>query len=261
MAPVTSSLMIWLVLIVATAGANITSIITRTRGTLQTPSSDWSLCRHTVTPKKPGGSVTCQTISDMLVGEGGFDWMVDTPCSLICGFWTSPPGLWLWGLCFMPLDKGRVSPVATMGLEGCSTFSQPGNWFGGLLFAAGSMVAFFMRVLAGTELGSDLLGWDGRDLFWKSYALEHILSGEGEVAPHLFPKLHHAPHHKAWFTSSRQSNLLCPELKGPGICHHLLTLNFPDIPAGKDGIWGWPEILPAKTWQCRWSLMVILHLA
>ena len=76
--------------------------------------------------------------------------MVDTPCSLVWGCWTSsPPELWLWGLHFVPLNKGRVSPVVTMGLQGCSTFSQPGNWFRGLFFAAGSMVAFFIGVLAG----------------------------------------------------------------------------------------------------------------
>ena len=107
-------------------------------------------------------------------------------------------------------------------------------------------------------LGSDLLRWNDGGFLLKSYALEHILIREGEVALHLFPKLYHTPHQMAWFTSSRWINLLCPELKDPGIWHHLLMLNFLDIPAGKDGIWWWQEVLPAKTWQCRWSLMVIL---
>ena len=68
-------------------------------------------------------------------------------------------------------------------------------------------------------------------MLWESYALEHILI-RGEVAPHLFPKLYYAPCQKARFTFSRQINLLCPEVKGPGICHCLLMLDFLDILAG-----------------------------
>ena len=81
-APVTSSLMIQLVLIVATAGTDITSIVNGSRGTLQTPSSDWCLCRHATTLMKPGGGIACWMTSNLLVGKGGFDWIVDTPCSL-----------------------------------------------------------------------------------------------------------------------------------------------------------------------------------
>ena len=83
MAPVNLSLMIQLVLIIATAGADITSLINGSRGTLQTPFGDWPLCRHAVKPMKPGGSITHQTTSDLLVGKGGFGWMVATPCSLV----------------------------------------------------------------------------------------------------------------------------------------------------------------------------------
>ena len=75
--------MIWLVLIVATAGTDITSIVNGSRGTLQTPSGDWFLHRHAVTPMNPGGSVACQMTSDLLVGKGGSDWVVDTPASLV----------------------------------------------------------------------------------------------------------------------------------------------------------------------------------
>ena len=153
-----------------------------------------------------------------------------------------------------------------MGLEGCSTFSQPGNLFGGL-FSAGSstvisMVASLMGVPAGVgwALWGHLLGWDHKGFFWKSYALENILIGEGDVALHLFLKVYHAPHQKVWFTPSRQINLLCPELKGPGICHDLLMLNFLDILACKDRIWWWQKILQVKAQWYRWGLMVILHL-
>ena len=67
-----------------------------------------------------------------------------------------------------------------------------------------------------------------------SYAIKHILIREGEVALHLLPEFYYAPHQQAWFTSRRQINLLHPELKGLGVCHCLLMLDFTDILAGKD---------------------------
>ena len=130
-------------------------------------SSDWSCNRHTVTPTKPGGSVAHQTTSNLLVGEGAFGWMDDTPCPLVWGCWSNPPPKpWLWCLYFMPLNKGRVSLAVTTGLEGCSTFSQPGNLFGGLFSVAGSMVIPTVASLMGCQLalvghsGDDLLGWE-----------------------------------------------------------------------------------------------------
>ena len=104
-----------------------------------------------------------------------------------------------------------------MGLEGCSTFSQPGNLFRGLFSAASSMVvstaASFTGMLAGVGLAprSNFFGWDDGGL----HALEHILIREREVALPSPPRalLHSLP--KVWFTSTRHINLLCPELKGP----------------------------------------------
>ena len=86
--------------------------------------------------------------------QGGSDWIVNTLGFSVWGIRTSPsPILQLWGICLRPLDKGGICLVVTMGLEGCSTFSQPGNLLGGLFSAVGSMaismVASFMGALAG----------------------------------------------------------------------------------------------------------------
>ena len=70
-------------LIIATAGTDITSIVNGSRGTLHTPSIDWSLYQHAVTLMKPGGGITHCTTSILLVGEGGSDWGVDTPGSSV----------------------------------------------------------------------------------------------------------------------------------------------------------------------------------
>ena len=144
-------------LIIATAGTDITSIVDGPRGNLHTPSINWSLCRHTVTQRKPGGGIICWMTSTLLVGEGGSDWVVDTPGPSVWGCQTNPPPkLQLWGLLFGPLGKGEVSPAATMGLEGCSTFSQPGNLFGGLFSAQGPMVISMVASLTGCWL---VLAW------------------------------------------------------------------------------------------------------
>ena len=138
--PITSSFIMWLVLIVTTAGPNITAILNGFGGTSQTSSGDWSLCKHTVTPMKPGSGIAHWTTSDSLVGEGGSYWMADTLNSLFWGCKTSlSPKLQLWGLHFGPLDKGGICSAATTGLEVCNTFSQPGNWFGGFFSAVSSM--------------------------------------------------------------------------------------------------------------------------
>ena len=109
-------------------------------------------------------------------------------------------------------------------------------------------------------LGTGLLGWRCRCLLQKSHTLKHILIREGGVTPHLFPKLFYTPHQQAWFPYSRQINFLCPELKSSGICHHLLMLDFPNVPTSKDRVGWWQEVLLEKTWWCRWGLLVVLHL-
>ena len=58
---------------VATMGTNTAAILKGSWGTLQTFSGNWSHCRQAVTPVKPGGSVTCQTTSNSLVGDGSSD--------------------------------------------------------------------------------------------------------------------------------------------------------------------------------------------
>ena len=72
--PITLSFTLWLMLIVAIAGLNNTAILNGFGGTSQTSSGDWSLCKHVITPMKPGGGMACQTISDLLVGKGGPNW-------------------------------------------------------------------------------------------------------------------------------------------------------------------------------------------
>ena len=184
---------------VAAVGPDSTAILNASG--LETPTGSWSLHKHTVTPPKPGGSIALWTTYNSLVGEGGSDWVVNTLSSSVWGIWTNPsPKLQLQGLCLRPLDKGGIHLAATMGLEGCSTFSQAGNLFGGLFSAAGSMVMSMVAsftVGAGWcwlgAMGSNLFGWDDGGFLWESYALEHILIGEGEVALHLFPKLYYTP--------------------------------------------------------------------
>ena len=168
----------------------------------------------------------------------------------------------------MPFDKGGICLAVTTGLEGCNTLSQPGNLFRGLFATVGSMVmstaASFTGVLAGVgwaPLGVTSSGGMMGGFLQKSHTLEHILNREREVALYLLLEFYYAPHQMVSFTSSRQINLLHPELKGLGICHHLLMLDFLDIPAGKDRIQQQEEILLANTHQCWWSLMVIFYLA
>ena len=130
-----------------------------------------------------------------------------------------------------------------MGLEGCSTCSQLGNWFGGFFPAVGSMVtstvASFTGGLAGVGwcwLGTfrhGFFGWDYGGFLSKTYTTEYILIREGDIALHLLPELHYTPRQKAWFISSRWVGLLHPELKSLGVCNCLLLLEFLDIPAGE----------------------------
>ena len=211
-----------LVLIVATAGTDITSIINRSGGASHTPSIDWSLHRHAVTLMKPGGGITHQTTFVLLVGKGGSYWVVDTPGSSVWGCQTSPPpssnyGAFSLGLLIrekslqwqLQVWRGvALSPSQGTCLGASSLQGAPWSSHGS--FPSGGASWWWLGAL-----GTDLLRWDDGGFLWKSYALEHNLVGEGEVALCLFLKLYHAPCQKVWFTSS----------------------------------WQW----------CRWGLMVVLH--
>ena len=137
---------------VATVGPVSTTIL-KVSGS-ETPSGSQFPQRHEVTQAKPGGHIAHGTSSNSLVGKGGSNWVVDTLGSSVWGIWTSPsPKVWLWGLHLGPLDKGGICLAATTGLEGCNTFSWPGNLFRDLFSAVGSpvisMAAFFVGAPAG----------------------------------------------------------------------------------------------------------------
>ena len=102
------------------------------------------------------------------------------------------------------------------------------------------------------------LGYGG--FLQKSYATEYVLISEGDVALHLLPELHYAPHQKVWLALSRQIGLFSPKLEGFGIGHHLLLLQFPDVLAGKFGVRRWWETLSMKAQWCQWGLVIILYL-
>ena len=248
-------------------GPNTTAILNRFGGTSQTCSSDWSLCKHAVTPTKPGGGIAHWTTSDSLVGEGGSDWVANTLNSLVWGCQTNlSPKLQLWGLHFKPLNKGGICPVATMGLGDVAP--SPNQGIGSEASSLQWVTWLHPQWLPSQGVSQCWLGTHRSGLFrWgcgrflqKSYATEYILIREGNVALHLLPELHYTPRQKAWLTFGRQISLLCPKLKSFGIGHCLLLLQFLDIPAGKFRVGWWQKIPSAKTWQCWWGLVIILHL-
>ena len=59
---------------------------------------------------------------------------------------------------------GGICTAATIGLEGCNTFSQPGNQLGGFFSLVGSMVTSMMASFTGESActGWAPLGWP----FW-----------------------------------------------------------------------------------------------
>ena len=123
---------------------------------LETPSGGQSLCKHAVTLAKLGSSITHQTIPNSLVGKGvqlgGHHTQFLGSRDLNQLF----PKLWLRGLHLGPLDKGEICPMVAMGLEGCNTFSQPGNLFGGLFSAVDFMVMSMVASFTGAPAG---VGW------------------------------------------------------------------------------------------------------
>ena len=140
---------------VATVGT-VSTAIPNASG-LETSSGGWSLHKHAVTLAKSGSSIPCWTIPNSLVGEGGLTGWLSHPISWFKGLEPAPsPELLLWGLHLGPLDKGGICLAVTMGLEGCNTFSQPGNLSGGLFSAAGSMVMSMVASITGALAG---VGW------------------------------------------------------------------------------------------------------
>ena len=113
-------------------------------------------------------------------------------------------------------------------------------------------------MLAGHSWGGFLgLGYQG--FLWKSHASEGILISEGDIMFHLLPELHYAPCQKGWLTLSRWIGFFHPKLEGFGKGHHLLLLQFSDIPAREFGVRQWQETLPLKAQWCWWGLVVILN--
>ena len=146
--PVTSSFMVWLVLMVTTPGADMTPTANRFGDTSWASSSSGSLLRHTITPRV---SIAHRTTSNSWVGEGASCGVVVVFDNLVQGIWTTLSSK-LQNLRFGPLDRWGICLAATTGQDGCNTCSQPRN-LGDLLSAAGSLaaplIAFPSGVLAG----------------------------------------------------------------------------------------------------------------
>ena len=137
-------------------GADITPTINGSGGTLQTPSGDWCLLRHTITPRKLGGSITCQTTSKSCVCNG-------CSCRVVVTFGPSVQGIQtslssqLQGLSLGPLDGWGICLAVTMGQEGCNTFSLAGNLFEGLFSAVDSLAIPTVASSSGVLVGVDMV--------------------------------------------------------------------------------------------------------
>ena len=191
--------------------------------------------------------------------------------------WSSPSVLQFKGFkpAFLPscktsvlnllMDRGSAQQLPWIRMDVTPSHTQ-GTYMGPLLcssFPGHPHSNFFLRGTGGCcpgALGVSFLSWNGRHLLWKGHAFKHFLISEGEVTPHLFSELFYTLHQQVWPPSSRQIHFLHPKLKGSGICHHLFTLDFLNVPTSKDGGRWWQEVLLEKTWQCRWGLMVVLQL-
>ena len=76
-----------------TVGTNTAAILNGSWCTLSTFSGNWSLLRQAVTPMKPGGSITCWTISSSFYGWWGF-WLGNLHLWLIRPLSSSHPLPW-----------------------------------------------------------------------------------------------------------------------------------------------------------------------
>ena len=139
---------------VATPGADITPTATGFGDTSWAPSSDSSLLRHAITPKKLGVGFAQQMISNSCVCKGVSCGMVIIFGDLVWGSKTILSSQ-LQCLSLGPLDREGICPAATTGWDGCNTFSQPRN-LGNYLSAAGSLTALMvicsLRVPAGVAV-------------------------------------------------------------------------------------------------------------
>ena len=68
--------MIWLVLIVATVGSITAAICKGSGGASWAFSGNGSFHKQVITPRKPEGGVTCQTISSTFIGDVGSDFVL-----------------------------------------------------------------------------------------------------------------------------------------------------------------------------------------
>ena len=142
MMPVISSLMIWLVLMVANLGTVATPMASGLEDTLGALSGDSSFFKQAITPRKPQVGIVGQMTSSSHAGKEGFGGV-----GVLCRVARVLDGL-AWGICTThpslslgPFSGWGISPAATTGLDRCKTFSHPRN-IGALLFPAGFLVAF-----------------------------------------------------------------------------------------------------------------------
>ena len=148
--PVTSSLMMWLVLMVEIWGVTTTPMDMVPWGASKAISKGSGIQRQAVTPVKPCGWVNGHTTANACTGEEGLDGVgvfnreAGAFTGTVQGSWIGPT----FGL--EALDGWEISPVATTGWDGCRTFSNPKN-FGLLLSVADS---FTQGVLGMWWLGS-----------------------------------------------------------------------------------------------------------
>ena len=135
----------WLAHIVDTADLMTASGHVYSRGTLRVTVGDGSPCRQAVTSSKSEGRVTtCVGSRDSGKGESC---LVSSICNCSSALWHQAllaSEFWWWHLCFISPKAGGTCPTAVTVQEGCNTFSQLENWFGGA-----STLAYFSCSIQG----------------------------------------------------------------------------------------------------------------
>ena len=135
--PVTSSLMIWLVLMVEILGVATTPMDRVSWGTSEAICNGSCICRQAVTPAKPHGGGVGWTTANSHTGKEGLDGVgVSSRVAggldgLAWGNQIGPP------LGLRALNGWEIFPAVTTGHKGCRIFPHPKN-FGPLLSVAGS---------------------------------------------------------------------------------------------------------------------------
>ena len=184
--PVTLSLTMRLVLTLEIPGVTTSPMGMVPMGTSRSTSTSSGICKQAVTPEKPcsrvGGHMSTNACAGkeglggvgVLGGEaGGF-------MGIIRESWLDPT----FGL--EALVGWGISPAATTGRDGCSTFSHPKNFSLLELAPAHSMP---WDVCSRKGLWTLLLF-----LLGESHPLEDLFISEGEVPLHLLPQLQHTFH-------------------------------------------------------------------